>query len=106
MYPTGWSKGGLFVCYDFCSGPLMINANFYCKPPNNFSALQKNGTAEGVLKVVTGMREVAHVGQILSFNGKVKLDFWKGRCNDLRCVSFGQGGVPSGQKTVATANAI
>ena len=34
------------------------------------------------MKVVTGLREVAHVGQILSFNGKVKLDFWKGRCND------------------------
>ena len=51
---------------------------------NIFSPFQKNGTAEGVLKVVTGMREVAHVGQILSFNGKVKLDFWKGRCNDLK----------------------
>ena len=54
--------------------------------PIQGSWFQKNGTAEGILKVVTGLREVAHVGQILSFNGKVKLDFWKGRCNDLKWV--------------------
>jgi hypothetical protein len=45
---------------------------------------QKNGSSLGVLKVVTGLRDVQHVGQILSYNGKLKLDYWKGQCNDIK----------------------
>jgi hypothetical protein len=46
---------------------------------------QKNGTAPGMLRAITGIHNVRDVGQILSFAGKSELKHWKtDECNQIR----------------------
>ena len=44
----------------------------------------KNGTNPGIMTAETGINEHFNkIGRVISFNQKPKLDFWKGKCNDI-----------------------
>ena len=68
---------GLFVGVSLSALCLMI--------PTKLS-LQKNATADGTLEALTGLgnRGQDDIGQIVAVNGKRKLNWWSGECNELK----------------------
>ena len=47
----------------------------------------KNESYDGMVTMVTGKSDIRHIGEILAFDGKQRLNVWNGEyCNKIRLV--------------------